>query len=136
MYKKQKQELGQSLIDFIQQEYSILDFIEVCGNDVEFEMDEENKKETFDIKIDKWNVVITTWYKNRGGDDEFPNSPTWDVNNQDVEFDGDGENFREWIKINWKDLRFYSSMGIWKEVYDGYEKNKKKEMDKDYYECN
>jgi len=31
------------LIDFIQQEYSILDFIEVCGNDVEFEMDEENK---------------------------------------------------------------------------------------------
>ena len=115
MNKKQKQELGQSLIDFIQQEYSILDFIEVCGNDVEFEMDEENKKETFDIKIDKWNVVITTWYKNRGGDDEFPNSPTWDVNNQDVEFDGDGENFREWIKINWKDLRFYSSMGIWKE---------------------
>jgi predicted DNA-binding WGR domain protein len=102
--KKKGDVNGQDVLGFIRDEYSIYDFIELTS--AVLEMDEENHCETYEIREtgSKWSVDITFHYKDRGGDEPFPDSPRWDCSHQEMEFDGDGEDFKKWLKKNWKEV--------------------------------
>ena len=95
---------GQDVLDSILgDEYNYIDFLE-CTRAV-LEMDEENCCETFEVREEKsWSVDITVHYKDRGGDEPFPDSPRWDCNSVDVYFMGDGNDFKKWLKKNWKEV--------------------------------
>jgi len=96
--------LGQDVLDFIiyGEEYNYIDFLEYTDAILYF--DEENCCETFQVREEKsWRVDITVHYKDRGGDEDFPDSPRWDCNSVDVYFMGNGKDFKKWLKKNWKE---------------------------------
>jgi hypothetical protein len=93
---------GQDVLDFILEEYSYIDFLDYTS--AVLEMDEENRCETFEVREEKsWSVDITVHYKDRGGDEPFPDSPRWDCNHISMDFMGDGKDFKKWLKKNWKE---------------------------------
>jgi hypothetical protein len=94
---------GQLILDTILgDEYNYIDFLEYTGAILYF--DEENCCETFQVREEKsWRVDITVHYKDRGGDEPFPDSPRWDCNSVDVCFMGNGRDFEKWLKKNWKE---------------------------------
>ena len=94
---------GQNILELIVGgEYNYLDFLEYTDAILYF--DEENCCETFQVREEKsWRVDITVHYKDRGGDEDFPDSPRWDCNSVDVYFMGNGKDFKKWLKNNWKE---------------------------------
>jgi hypothetical protein len=94
---------GIEILELIIEEYSIYDFLNLTKAGLD--MDEENCCETYDIREEKsWSVDITVHYKDRGGDEPFPDSPRWDCNHISTDFMGDGEAFKKWLKKNWKEV--------------------------------
>jgi hypothetical protein len=107
---------GQDVLDFILDEYDILDFINLTTGVLE--MDEENCCETWEIRKEKsWSIDITYFYKDRGGDEPFPDSPRWDCNSVQWTFYGDDNKFMKWLEKNWDSDVFGNN---WKEVYEEY----------------
>ena len=93
---------GQDVLDNMLGDYSYLDFLDHTS--AILYMDEKNHRETFKIREAKsWSVDITVHYKDRGGDEPFPDSPRWDCNSVDVYFMGNGKDFKKWLKKNWKE---------------------------------
>jgi len=99
---------GQDVVEFIKSEFSIYEFAVIGG--ANSQQNEQDRCETYEIRIEKsWEVDITVHYKDRGGDEPFPDSPRWDCTSEDIWFDGDVDDFKKWLKKNWK------------EVYEGYD---------------
>ena len=94
---------GQEILDVILYDYSFFDFLNLTKAGLD--MDEENCCETYDIREEKsWSVDITVHYKDRGGDEPFPDSPRWDCSSVDGDFNGDVKAFKKWLKKNWQEV--------------------------------
>jgi hypothetical protein len=96
MNEQQKQKMGQDLVDFMLDDLSLDEIAESFEMKVEpkfysYEEDKENLVKDWKIKLPKWDIWIRRSYK------------TWrgDINFEAIKFDGDGEDFNEWLKTKW-----------------------------------
>jgi len=97
MNKQQKQEMGQGLVDFMLDDFSLDEIAETFEMKVDtkfysYEEDKENLVKDWKIKFPKWDIWIRRAYKE-----------IWsgDINYEEIRFSGDGEDFNEWLKIKW-----------------------------------
>ena len=114
MNKKQKTELGQKLVDWIFEVEGHYDnFLEEC---LDWKYVKENHRVEdlvmeYHFTYPTWSVcILRNFYPPEDDHDEDdPNKDFGVMKHQQVDFDGDGEDFKEWIKENMS------------EVYDSYE---------------
>ena len=94
---------GQEILDVILYDFNYLDFLEYTS--AVLEMNEEDGYETFEVREQKsWSIDIVVHYKDRGGDEPFPDSPRWDCSSVDGDFNGDVKAFKKWLKKNWQEV--------------------------------
>ena len=96
---KNKQELGQCLVDFMLNDLPLDEIAETFEMKVDAKFysyveDKESLVKDWKINFPKWNIWIRRSYKE-----------IWsgDINYEEILFSGDGEDFNEWLKIKWYD---------------------------------
>ena len=94
---KNKQELGQCLVDFMLNDLPLDEIAETFEVKVDTKFyscveDKESLVKDWKIKFPKWDIWIRRSYKE-----------IWsgDINYEEIRFSGDGEDFNEWLKIKW-----------------------------------
>jgi hypothetical protein len=113
MNKKQKIELGQKLVDLIYEVDGHIDiFLEECldWKYVKENHSPEDLTMEYEFKYPTWSVCIVRNFDppddDHDEDDEYKDFGV--MKNEQVDFNGDGEDFKEWLKENMPD------------VYDGF----------------
>ena len=96
---KNKQELGQCLVDFMLDDLPLDEIAETFEMKVDSKFysyieDKESLVKDWKIKFPKWDIWIRRSYKE-----------IWsgDINYEEIKFSGDGEDFNEWLKVKWYD---------------------------------
>ena len=94
---KNKQELGQCLVDFMLDDLPLDEIAETFEMKVDSKFysyieDKESLVKDWKIKFPKWDIWIRRSYKE-----------IWsgDINYEEIKFSGDGEDFNEWLKVKW-----------------------------------
>ena len=105
MNKKEKQEIGQSLIDLIYEvDGHIETFLEefIDWKYVKENIDVDNLTREYDINYPTWSVLIQRNF--HPSDDDADKGDAYKnfgiMKSEQVKFDGDGNDFKKWIKIN------------------------------------
>ena len=89
--------MGQDLVDFMLDDLSLDEIIETFKMKVDskfysYEEDKKNLVKDWKINFPKWDIWIRRSYKKVWDDD---------ISYEELKFNGDGENFNEWLKIKW-----------------------------------
>ena len=105
MNKKEKQELGQSLVDLIYEVDGDIDtFLEEFINwkYVKENIDADKLTKEYDVNDPTWSVLIQRNFRPSGDDaDEGDAYTNFGIMiNEQVNFYGDGNDFKKWIKTN------------------------------------
>ena len=97
MNKQQKQVMGQGLVDIMLENLSLDEIAKAFKIKVEiqyysYEEDKKNLVKNWKINFPKWDIWIRRSYKK-----------VWDgdISYEELKFNGDGEDFNEWLKIKW-----------------------------------
>ena len=105
MNKKEKQEIGQSLVDLIYEVDGHIDtFLEdfIDWSFVKENIDVENLTRKYHVIYPTWSVLIQRNFHPSDGDvdegDAYTNFGI--IKSEQVNFDGDGNDFKKWIKTN------------------------------------
>jgi len=108
MNKKQKQEMGQCLVDFMLDDLSLDEIagtleMKVDTKNYSYEEDKENLVKDWKVKFPKWGIWIKRDYKRPRSKQMLNKDEIWsgDINYEAIRFSGDGEDFNCWLKIKW-----------------------------------
>ena len=101
--KKDKQELGQSLIDYILLNGSSQELEDVIPSKFQsYDENEEALCHNIEIKYPTWSIDI---YRSFDEPENREEEGDWGAQNSEVlTFKGDGEDFKVWLKKNWKEI--------------------------------
>ena len=101
--KKEKQELGQSLIDYILLNENSQELEGIIPS--KFQSYDENEEvlcQNIEIKYPTWSIDI---YRSFDEPENREEEGDWGAQNSEVvTFKGDGEDFKAWLKKNWKEI--------------------------------
>ena len=101
--KKDKQELGQSLIDYILENASSQELeLYIPSKFQSYDENEEVLCHNIEIKYPTWSIDI---YRSFDEPENREEEGDWGAQNSEVlTFKGDGEDFKVWLKKNWKEI--------------------------------
>tara|TARA_B110001454_G_scaffold11724_1_gene10808 strand:+ start:400 stop:747 length:348 start_codon:yes stop_codon:yes gene_type:complete len=105
MKKKEKQEIGQSLVDLIYEVDGHIDtFLEefIDSKYVKENIDVDKLTKEYNVNYPTWSVLIQRNF--HPSDDDADEADVYTnfgiMKSEQVNFDGDGNDFKKWIKVN------------------------------------